>query len=241
MATNSTTDHADRQPAGQWRLAEVQVANWGTFHGAIYRIPIARKGHLLTGPSGSGKSSLLDAIAAVLVPDKWLRFNVAAQGAGSRQDQRTIMSYLRGAWSRTVDEREDRIVSAYLRRGATWSGIVLRFDDGTGRSLSLARLFFAKGASTSPSDLADLCVFVRAPVDLADLQPFAMGGLEARKLQEQLRDAVITTGGAHKRFYERIRSAFGFADDTSLHLLHKTQSAKSLDSLDQLFRDFMLD
>ena len=66
---------------GQWRLAEVQLANWGTFDGAIYRIPIARSGHLLTGPSGSGKSSLLDAIAAVLTPDKWLRFNEAAQGA----------------------------------------------------------------------------------------------------------------------------------------------------------------
>src|SRR5690606_30894973 len=133
---------------GQWRLCEVQVANWGTFDGSIYRIPVARQGHLLTGPSGSGKSSLLDAIAAVLTPDKWLRFNQAAQGASSRGDQRSIISYVRGAWSRTSDENEDRVVSAYLRPTATWSGIVLQYEDGTGRTVSLARLFFLRGTST---------------------------------------------------------------------------------------------
>ncbi len=75
------SDTAPEHP-GQWRLAEVQLYNWGTFSG-LHRLPIARKGHLITGPSGSGKSSLLDAIAAVLTPDRWLRFNDAAQGAAS--------------------------------------------------------------------------------------------------------------------------------------------------------------
>ena len=50
----------------QWRLEEVQIANWGTMDGRIHRFPVSRRGHLITGPSGSGKSSILDAIAAVL-------------------------------------------------------------------------------------------------------------------------------------------------------------------------------
>lgn len=227
--------------AGQWRLAQVQLANWGTFDGAIYRIPVARRGHLLTGPSGSGKSSLLDAIAAVLTPDKWLRFNQAAQSAGARSDQRSIVSYVRGAWSRTADEVEDRVVSAYLRPRATWSGILLRYENGRDKPVTLARLFFARGTGTSSADVADLCLIERSDLDLRDLEPFARAGIETRRLQAERPDALITTNGAHSRFYARLRTLFAIGQDTALQLLHKTQSAKTLDSLDALFREYMLE
>ncbi|KRE67756.1 hypothetical protein ASG92_14075 [Arthrobacter sp. Soil736] len=226
---------------GQWRLAEVQLANWGTFDGAIYRVPIARKGHLMTGPSGSGKSSLLDAIAAVPTPDKWLRLNQAAQGDGTRADQRTIVSYVRGAWSRTTDENEDRVVSAYLRPGATWSGIVLRYENGVDRPVSLCRLFFLRGTAMASADIADLCLLERSAVDLRDLEPFTRSGIETRKVQANWPDAVVTSNRSHGRFYARMRSLFGIAHESALQLLHKTQSAKSIDSLDQLFRDYMLE
>lgn len=232
---------AGRSFEGQWRLAEVQVANWGTFHGAIYRVPVARRGHLITGPSGSGKSSLLDAIATVLTPDKWLRFNQAAQGSVKRGNQRDTLTYVRGAWSRTVDEHEDRIVSAYLRPRATWSGIVLRFEDGASGVLSLARLFFARATSSTSADINDLCLLERTEVDLGELQEFAVDGLQTRRLQQAHPDALVTSNHAHGRFYARMRSILGMDSEGALQLLHKTQAAKHLDSLDQLFRDHMLE
>ncbi|TYL55304.1 hypothetical protein FXB39_02835 [Nocardioides sp. BGMRC 2183] len=241
MSTEDALFAIPAAPRVQWRLAEVQLANWGTFDGAIYRLPVARRGHLITGPSGSGKSSLLDAIAAVLTPDKWLRLNQAAQGAGSRHDQRSVYSYVRGAWSRTVDASEDRVVSAYLRPKATWSGIVLRFEDGAGAVVSLGRLFFARAGTTTSADVNDLCLLERSAVDLRELQEFAVKGLETRRVQKAWPDAVVTSNHSHGRFYARMRSLFGIADETALQLLHKTQSAKSLDSLDQLFRDYMLE
>ena len=229
-------DTADAATRSQWRLSEIQVANWGTFDKEIHRLPIARQGHLITGPSGSGKSSLLDAIAAVLTPDKWLRFNLAAQSAVARTDQRSLVSYVRGAWSRTTDDEEDRVVSRYLRPGATWSGIALRYEAADQKPVSLVRLFFLRGTGTSTADLQDLCLLDRSAVDLADLQEFARGGIEARKVKAALPEAVITTNGTHGKFYARLRSVFGIAHESALQLLHKTQSAKSLDSLDQLFR-----
>lgn len=87
LATLDAVDGFDSH-LGQWRLTGMQVANWGTFDGQIYTIPISGKGHVITGPSGSGKSSLLDAYAAIMTPDTWLRFNAAAQGAAARDDAR---------------------------------------------------------------------------------------------------------------------------------------------------------
>ncbi|GAA2095209.1 ATP-binding protein [Brevibacterium salitolerans] len=233
--------YSEAAPGDQWRLAEVQLANWGTFDKEIHRLPIARRGHLITGPSGSGKSSLLDAIAAVLTPDKWLRFNVAAQSAGARADQRSIVSYVRGAWSRTADSTEDRVVSRYLRPGATWSGIVLRYENPGHKPVSLVRLFFIRGTGTSSSDVSDLCLLDRSAVDLADLQEHVRSGIEARRVKAAYPDAVVTTAGTHGKFYARLRSVFGIRHESALQLLHKTQSAKSLESLDQLFREHMLE
>ena len=242
IADQARARSVDRPDVGsQWRLSEIQIANWGTFDADIHRIPVSHKGHLITGPSGSGKSSLLDGIAAVLTPDKWLRFNVAAQTAGSRVDQRSLVSYVRGAWTRTADSDEDRVVSKYLRPRATWSGIILRYDNGTDRPLSLARLFFIKGSGTKMTDLSDVCILERAGLDLADLQQYARTGLETRKLKTEHPEALITSNGSHARFYARMRKVFGMASESALQLLHKTQSAKSLDSLDRLFRDHMLE
>src|SRR5690606_34720501 len=139
----------------------------------VHRIQVAPQGHLITGPSGSGKSSLLDAIAVVLTPDRWLRLNDAAQGAQLRGQGRTQLSYVRGAWSKGTDDEQDRVVSRYLRPRATASGILLRYDDAQGASVTLARLFHLAGTSTDAADLKDVSIADRGALDLVELIPYA--------------------------------------------------------------------
>lgn len=225
---------------GQWRLARIEVLNWGTFDG-LHRIDVARRGHLVTGASGSGKSSLLDAVATVLTPDRWLRFNAAAQDASARGDDRTLVSYVRGAWSKEADETLDRAISTYLRRGATWSGILLRFENQRDVPVTLARLFHLKGTSVDRVDLKDVCVVDRGDLEITDFEEFVAHGIEARRIKAAWPDAVITTSGSHGAFHARARRLLGIGSEHALHLLHKTQSAKNLGSLDHLFRTFMLD
>ena len=56
VADQARARGANRPDVGsQWRLSEIQIANWGTFDADIHRIPVSHKGHLITGPSGSGK------------------------------------------------------------------------------------------------------------------------------------------------------------------------------------------
>ena len=224
---------------GQWRLARVEIVNWGTFDGH-YAIDIARQGHLFTGASGSGKSSLLDAIATVLTPDRWLRFNAAAQENSTRNDDRSLVSYVRGAWSKEADEHLDRAVSTYLRKGATWSGILLRYDNDRDAPVTLARLFHLRGSSVDKSDLKDVCFIDRGEVNLLDFTDLVSSGIEARRMKAAWPDAVITTS-SHAPFYAKLQRLLGVSNQNALQLLHKTQSAKNLGSLDQLFRSFMLD
>ena len=136
---------------GQWRLARIELVNWGTFAGH-HVVPVPREGFLLTGHSGSGKSSLVDAVAAVLTPPEHLRFNVAAAGATEREaGDRDVFSYVRGAWRRRTDESTGEVVADHLRSGATWSGVLLQYSNGTDApdgTVNLVRLFhLTRGAS----------------------------------------------------------------------------------------------
>lgn len=225
---------------GQWRLARVELVNWGTFDGH-YAVDVARQGHLFTGASGSGKSSLLDAIATVLTPGRWLRFNAAAQDNAARNDDRSLVSYVRGAWSKETDAELDRAVSSYLRSGARWSGILLRYENLRDDPITLARLFHIRGGSVDRGDLKDLAFANRGAVSLMEFAPFIENGIDTRRISTAWPDAVVTTNGSHKAYFARLAKWLGISGENALHLLHKTQSAKNLGSLDQLFRGFMLD
>lgn len=235
-------DESQADPArpGQWRLAQIELVNWGTFAGHL-AVDVARAGHLFTGASGSGKSSLLDAIAAVVTPDRWLRLNAAAQDGASRQSDRTLMSYVRGAWNKEADETADRATTTYLRPKATWSGILLRYENLRDDPVVLMRVFHAPGTRTEPTAVKDARIFTRGQRELLDVRPHVESGIDARRMSKAFPDALITTGGRHGRFHERVIRQFGFRSDATLQLLHKTQSAKNLGTLDALFRGFMLD
>ena len=137
----------------------------------------------------------------MLTPDQWLRFNEAAQGGSARAATRTLISYIRGAWTRQQDEEEDRVISAYLRPRATWSGIVLQYEDGTDRTVSLCRLFFLRGTAMTRAEMKDLCMLEQSAVDLTELQPLIAQGIQTRKVQSRWPDAVVTTNTAHGPFY----------------------------------------
>jgi len=223
---------------GQFRLTRIQLVNWGTFEG--YRdITVPRKGVLITGASGSGKSSLLDAIAAIMVQPRWLAFNAAAQQSGQGDRSRDILSYVRGAHRRDVDESTGQVTTTYLRTGATWSGIALTFDDADGRTVSLLRLMHATQQASSPADVSNLYVDADQRVDLQSLRPLVENGIDSRGIKAA--HPGWWTNRQYNGFASRLQRKLGLASDRAQRLLHKTQSAKNLGSLNTLLRDFMLD
>ena len=224
---------------GQWRLEHIELANWAPLAG-WHSVQVPRKGFLLTGESGSGKSSLVDAISAVLTPRGKTRFNAAAADTGTRGSDRSVLTYVRGAWRRSADGETGEITSQYLRPKATWSGILLRYANGRGQRHTLVKLFHLKAGENTPADVKDLSLLTGASLSLADLEPFAANGLKMRELKAAFPDATVDA--EHSRFARRIARTLGLTGERAALLgLHKTQSAKNLGSLDELFRKFMLD
>lgn len=248
MTTETTRSLTEAPPhPGQWRLDRIELVNWGTFHGH-HLLEVPRSGFLLTGHSGSGKSSVVDAVTAVLTPRMQASFNAAAADGSSRGNDRTVLTYVRGAHSRGTDSETGEITTQYLRpakdadgkeSGGTWSGLLLRYSNAEGKHQHLVKLFHAKRGAAAPADVSELHMITAAAVGLLDLQPYAMNGLRERELKKAHPEAYIHR--QHSRFAARFSRELGNLGERATLLLHRTQAAKNLGSLDDLFRDFMLD
>jgi len=84
----------------QFHLARLQVINWACST-AITPSRSGAGGALIAGASGSGKSSLLDAISLGFLPFNRRNFNASGDNtaAGSSAGRRTVDKYVRGAWA----------------------------------------------------------------------------------------------------------------------------------------------
>jgi len=220
----------------QFRMRRLQVFNWGTFS-SLHEVPIAERGFLFVGRSGSGKSTLLDAMSALLVPPALVDFNAAAREAERSGRDRSLVSYVRGAWADQHDEDSGEVATQYLRRGPVWSALALEYRNALGRCVTLVRLLWIRGNSSTATDVQKHFIVAERPFDLAtELEGF---DLDLRRLKQRLPD--VHHHDSFNAYAERFRRLLGIGNDTALRLLHKTQSAKNLGDLNHFLRDFMLE
>ena len=235
---NANAGFQDLFAAEQFRISRLQVFNWGTFSD-VNSINISEQGFLLVGRSGSGKSTLLDAFSALLVPPRWVDFNAAAREAGKGRRDRSLVSYIRGAWAEQKDDVSGEIATRYLRTGTTWSALALSYQDLQENQVVLVQVFWLRGNANGPADVNRHYLIFQRPFDIKELQEFGQTNLDVRKLKLKFGDAFQTK--EFSAYAERFRRLLGIESDKALHLLHKTQSAKNLGDLNTFLRDFMLD
>lgn len=218
----------------QFRMVRFQLFNWGTFSG-LHDIAISEKGHLFIGGSGSGKSTLLDAMSVLLTPGQ-INFNAAAR-EGEKKSDRTIVSYMRGAWTTQQDD-EGRSILQFLRKGSTWSAIALTFKNAN-RTITLMFVGIIRGNSNEDSKVTRYYYVVPHDVDIKVLSEFSELNYKWEFIRKQLPEAKAFPRFAP--YCECFRKEFGIEEETVLKLLHKAQSARNLGDLNQFLRKFMLD
>jgi uncharacterized protein YPO0396 len=228
---------------GQFRLTRLQVVNWGTFCG--YKdLRIDERGVLFTGPSGSGKSSLLDGHSVALLPTLLQRFNASADltARGAKQATRNAAEYVRGAWSENDDEHGQGQVR-YLRGGKpTWSAIGATYDDGLGSVTTGVVIKWFTGTETDGAHLKTMHQLHDGHFDLTALNEWAQRGFDQRWLKNAYPPPMTAYLATETEYMRNLTRRIGLgASKTALSLLGKAKAMKNVGDLNLFIRENMLD
>ena len=83
--------HMEADAEASFLLTSLEVFNWGPFQGK-HRCEIDPHGSAIIGPTGSGKTTLVDALMTLLAPLP--KYNLAS--TGGHESDRDLISYIRG-------------------------------------------------------------------------------------------------------------------------------------------------
>lgn len=219
----------------QFRLCRFQVANWGTFSG-IHDIDISEKGHLFVGGSGSGKSTLLDAMSVLLTPGR-INFNAAAR-EGEKRSDRSLITYIRGAWT-TLQDEDGSASLRYLRTKSTWSAIALTYKSNLERTVSLVFIGYVRGSSTEDTAVNKQYLIVPSDFSINDINDFAQVDFNIRLVKKRFPSVIGFA--SFSPYCEKMRQYFNIKEENVLKLLNKAQSAKNLGDINSFFREYMLE
>ena len=215
-----------------FRLARLEVLNWGTFGDAVWSLDARGDNTLLTGDIGSGKSTLVDAITTLLVAPQRLAYNRAA-GADARE--RNLRSYVLGHYK---SERGDSGASARpvaLRDNNTYSVILARFaNDGFEQVVTLAQVFWVK--DEGPPDR----FYVVSDRELSVAVHFKGFGTDINQLRKRLRKEGHEIEDSFARYCVAFRRRLGIENEQALDLFHQTVSMKQVGNLTDFVRTHML-
>lgn len=222
----------------QFHLSRLQIINWGVFDG-YHSIPFSAGGSLVAGGSGSGKSSLLDAISLGFLPFNRRNFNASGDNtaAGSSAGRRTVDKYVRGAWGQRSEAGTSQVM--YLRgEGTTWSAVAVTYTSNTGRTITGLVLKWLTGESRS--DSSSRFVIGDGDLDIEDVcNRWAAGRFDAGVFKG---DGWRFTTKIESQYLAQLYASIGIrASDAAQQLLGKAKSLKSVGGLEQFVREFMLD
>jgi uncharacterized protein YPO0396 len=224
---------SDRQ-AG-FRLARLELFNWGTFHQRIWTLSATGENVLVTGDIGSGKSTLVDAVTTLLVPPQRIAYNKAA-GADTRE--RSLRSYVLGYYK---SERGDPGLAArpvMLRDRNSYSVILATFqNEGYSESVTLAQVFWLRDLEGQPARL-----YLVADGALTIAEHFAGFGTDLSDLRKRLRKQPrVEVHESFTSYGAAFRRRFGIDNEQALELFHQTVSMKSVGNLTDFVRQHMLE
>ncbi|CAA7612926.1 ATP-binding protein [Magnetospirillum sp. UT-4] len=222
-------------PRTGFRLARLEVFNWGTFDAKVWALDLGGENTLLTGDIGSGKSTLVDAVTTLLIPSHRINYNKAA---GADQRERDLRSYVLGYYKSEKGESGASAKPVALRDHNTYSVILGHFrNDELGQDVTLAQVFWIKDHVNQPDRF-----FVVAGRRLSIAGDF--GGItgEIGVLKKRLRaqDDIILTE-SYPPYCAEFSRRFGIGSDQALELFHQTVSMKSVGNLTDFVRSHMLE
>lgn len=231
----------------QWRAALLQLVNWGGF-GGLTVVPLRGDATMISGASGVGKSTILDAYTALMMPSD-TKFNGAsndavagrARGAG----QRNLLSYLRGAVDVVDDPRTGRPVEKLLRgKGAdTWGAVAMTFVNDRGGRFTALRTYYVPRRATRSGDVQMQLTTHEGALALDMLEVAVPERFHANTLKKLFPGIRVHRTYAEFAAVLHARLGIGANGDgaKALRLLARIQAGNQVRSVDELYKDMVLE
>lgn len=215
-----------------FRLQRLELYNWGTFDGRVWGFHAGGDTSLLTGDIGSGKSTIVDAIATLLVPPQRVSYNKAA---GAEVRERTVRSYFLGHYKAERSDTGGGARPVALRDSNSYSVLLAQFhNEGYRQSVTLAQVFWLRDQEGQPSR-----ILVVADEPLTIAQHFS-GFDDVAGLRKRLKTLTKEVWDSFPPYQAAFRRRFGIENDQALDLFNQTVSMKSVGNLTDFVRQHML-
>jgi len=213
-------------------LTEIELYNWGGFSGR-HKADIDPDGTAIVGATGSGKTTLIDALMTLLCANP--RYNLAS--TGGHESDRDLGSYVRGVSGPGDGGSEQNHIA---RKGRTVTGIAARFENAE-LSLRIGAVLWFDGSGASAADMKKLWLYADDAAQTLDhwLEVHHHGGMRAlRQMDKQ--QTGIWSYPSKKAFLARLRDRFDVGEN-AFTLLNRAAGLKQLNSIDDIFRELVLD
>ena len=231
----------------QWRATTLQLINWGGF-GGLTVVPLGGEATMISGASGVGKSTILDAYTALMMPSD-TKFNGASNdavaGRARSTGQRNLLSYLRGAVDVVDDPKTGRPVEQLLRgKGAdTWGAVAMTFVNDKGARFTAARTYYVPRRATRSSDVQMALLSLEGQLDLAALEVAVVDRFHANTLKKLFPGLRVHRTYAEFSAVLHARLGIGANGDgaKALRLLARIQAGNQVRSVDELYKEMVLE
>lgn len=226
-------DDLPTQESG-YLLTDLEVYNWGPFAG-LHHASIDPEGTAIIGPTGSGKTTLIDALMTLLV--ELPRYNLAS--TGGHESDRTLISYVRGVLGGDGSGGMDEVA----RPAKTMTGLCATYNgnDSSEAPLKLAAVMWTDGTGNAAQDLKRRWIFSQANDQSLErwLRMLHEGG--ARELMRYGRETGNLRIFDGKKAYLAHARKFFDVGDNAFTLLNRAAGLKQLNSIDEIFRELVLE
>jgi uncharacterized protein YPO0396 len=225
------------QPLSGFRLARLEVRNWGTFDDLVWTLRADGRNTLVTGDIGSGKSTIVDAVTTLLLPANRISYNKAA---GAETRERSLRSYVLGYYKSERNEATGSTRPIALRNATKFSVILGVFtNDGYAATVTVAQVFWMKNGDIGGQPDR---FYVTADIPLSIGGDFLEFGGDMTRLRRRLKatDGVRLYDG-FPEYGKDFRRRLGIESEQAMELFHQTVSMKSVGNLTEFVREHMLE
>jgi uncharacterized protein YPO0396 len=214
-----------------YRLQYFQTYNWGTFDKEIFQISPHCNTTLITGTNGSGKTTYIQGLLTLIVPEKRYRFY---------EHQRTEESYVLGEFG-DIETESGKSIQRLRDDKSTAFSLLLAVFKNEEQYVTLAQARWFGGG-----EMKRKYIIAFKPLSIEeDFSPFDSKGEWLRRLNKKYpkfgTKEIIQPFDGPSKYADALMKIFGMRSPKALTLFDQTMRLKTMTSLDKFIRENMLE